>query len=86
MDPTYDDDDHAGSTLSPDKVGRAEQNDDSQRNRGDGQNELNVCLAGDDHNKLDGEAEEKEEIELQQRNVDLKNAAARQLSKMRRRV
>jgi hypothetical protein len=69
---TYDNDDHARSEFASDEKGTAEQNDDCHGDRNDGQVKLGIVLGGGHHDQeLDGKAKEKEEIELQQSDVDL---------------
>jgi hypothetical protein len=63
--------DHAGLVLVAGEVGGRQQDDDSDGNSGDCQVELDVGLSGDYDQKLDGKAQEEEEIELQESNVDL---------------
>lgn len=68
----YNDDDHSEGGLSPDKPGTAGQNDNRDGDRDDGKIELGIVLVRRNHDQeLNGEAEEKEEVELQQGDVNL---------------
>lgn len=66
-----DDDDLAGLVFSASEVGGSEQDGNGDRDSGDGQGELGIRLLGDDNDELNDEPEEKEEIELEQCDVDL---------------
>jgi len=63
--------DHAKPVLSLRGEGGKEQNTNRDWNRSDCEAELVFRHARDDDEKLDGETEEEEEVELQQRNVNL---------------
>lgn len=66
-----DDHDHAHLVLLISEVGSAEQDENGDRDSGDGQSKFGIALLGNDDDELDDEAQEEEEIELQESDVDL---------------
>lgn len=71
---TYDDSNHSCSGFPADKEGAKGQDDNCHRNGNDGEIKLRIMLIGRDNDqKLNRKAEEEEEIELQQRNIDLEH-------------
>lgn len=69
---TYNDNDHSKSGFSSDKPGAAGQDKDGHRDGDNGAVELRIMLGGRNHDQeLNGESEEKEEVKLQQGDVDL---------------
>ncbi len=75
---SYDDGDHADAILASGEPGGDEQDDNGRGNGGDGQTKLVVIklvfvlVVVDEHNhELHGEAQEEQEVKLEQGNVDL---------------
>ena len=68
---TYNDGNHSGGSFATDEPGTAEQNDDGHWNRGHCESELCSSSSRDQHKELNCEAQKEEEIEFQQRDVDL---------------
>lgn len=66
-----DDAPHARLRLVSGEEGGHQQNGNRDGNGSNGKTEFHVRLAADDNEELDGEADEEEEIELQQCDIDL---------------
>lgn len=68
---TYNNGDHSQCTFSPDKYCRAHQNQDGHGDGSQCKGEFNILPASDDDHELNGKSKEKEEIELEQSDVNL---------------
>ena len=68
---THDDYNHARPTFPPSENTTQYQNDDCDWNSGDRQVKLNTSMLSNNDDELDGESNKKEEVELQQGDVDL---------------
>lgn len=69
----YNDDDHSQCAFSSDKYCRAHQNQNGHRDGSQCKSELNILPPGNNDHELNRESKEKEEIELEQSDVNLKN-------------
>lgn len=72
MEGAYNDDDHSQCTFTSDKYCRAHQNQDGHGDGSQCKGELNILPSSNNDHELNRKPKEKEEIELEQSDVDLK--------------
>lgn len=65
------DSDHASLVLTASEESGGKQNQDSNRDGDDGQREFGIILVSNNDNELHDEAEEEEEIELEESDINL---------------